>query len=117
MHRDLCISIATLSLCLSSKEKHHQGYQWQISFLVWRNKECWRENDKFEKFSYLIYAFFFFLSRINWFLATVSTIQLHALSYMQLLSLCPSIPCSQRQKNRGMQLISLFLTCLLITHK
>lgn len=29
--RDLGISMATLSLCLSSKEKLHQEYQWQIS--------------------------------------------------------------------------------------
>lgn len=69
--RDLGISMATLSLCLSSKEKHHQGYQWQISFLyLLIEKEGWRENDKYENLSYLIYTFF---SSINWFLAPVST--------------------------------------------
>lgn len=31
--RDLSISMATLSLCLPSKEKHHQEYEWQISIL------------------------------------------------------------------------------------
>jgi len=31
--RDLGISMATLSLCLSSEEKHHQEYQWHMSFL------------------------------------------------------------------------------------
>lgn len=31
--RHLGISMATLSLCLSSKEKPHQQYQWQACFL------------------------------------------------------------------------------------
>lgn len=47
---------------LSSKEKN-QGYQWQISFLVWRKKEGWRENDKYENVHTLyMFAFFFFLA-------------------------------------------------------
>lgn len=105
--RDFSISMATLSLCLSSKEKHHQEYQWQISFLYLHvGRKRHRESDKYEGCHTWDTPF---LSSINWFLATLSTTQLHALCCMQLIT--PTLTTNVKIKDEDISsvLISLYI--------
>lgn len=74
--RDLGISMATLSLCLSSKEKLHQEYQWQISLLHLHLGR--KDEERVTNMKTVTLEIHRGFSNINWFLATVSTTQLHA---------------------------------------